>query len=209
MLRVLQEKKITRLGSTTSEAVDVRIIAATNQNLAQRVANGEFRLDLFYRLNVVEIELPPLRDRLADVPSIAQHFLSLFAQKHDKSVERFDPEVLNLFKQYHWPGNVRELQNVIEYSVIFSETDSITVNDLPDYLTRSIFKNLEVSDKPIYDTIEMSDAIENEERRLIAYWLEKTNGNISQVARQLRRSRTTIYRKIKHYGLNFYKPLSE
>lgn len=203
LLRVLQEKKIMRLGSSKAQPVDVRIIAATNHDLAQRIAQGAFRLDLFYRLNVVELKLPPLRDRVGDIVTIAEYFLSMFAKKYGKTIESFDPDVIHLFEQYQWPGNIRELQNVVEHSIIFSSKKSITLNDLPNYLRGQINvehsseKKESISDPLVFDPLDL------EEKRLIEYWLKKLNGNVSEVARRLNRSRSTIYRKIKKYGLDF------
>ncbi|MCL6632910.1 MAG: sigma-54-dependent Fis family transcriptional regulator [Alicyclobacillus herbarius] len=200
LLRVLQEKKVTRLGSSHAKPVDVRIIAATHQNLVERIARGEFRQDLFYRINVVELSLPPLRERTGDIVTIAKHFLATFARQYERPVTSLATETLELFTRYDWPGNVRELQNAVEHAVIFSETDAVTVNDLPTYLQVMVerFKALHYPDAPM----EHSDPWAEEEKKLIAYWLEKLDGNVSEVARRLRRSRSTIYRKMKYYGID-------
>ncbi|MBE3596131.1 MAG: sigma-54-dependent Fis family transcriptional regulator [Hydrogenibacillus sp.] len=200
LLRVLQEKKIVRLGASQAQTVDVRIIAATNHDLTQRIAQGAFRLDLFYRLNVVELSLPPLRDRDSDVMAIAEHFLSTFSTQYGKPAESFAPDVIRRFQQYPWPGNVRELQNVVEHAVIFSSDRTITMNDLPHYLREPIHAGHRSGKLET-----LSDPIEREERKLIAYWLEKVNGNVSEVARRLNRSRSTIYRKMKQYGLDDFR----
>ncbi|MBE3563494.1 MAG: sigma-54-dependent Fis family transcriptional regulator [Hydrogenibacillus schlegelii] len=195
LLRVLQEKKIMRLGSSNARLVDVRIIAATNHNLAERIAQGAFRLDLFYRLNVVEIALPPLRERAQDILLLAEFFLDKFAKQYGKSAASFDSDVVRLFERYAWPGNVRELQNVVEHAVIFSTGNVISLNHLPSYL---------LNEAPDSDSLPL-DPLEREEKKMIDYWLQKANGNVSEVARRLNRSRATIYRKIKQYGINLSK----
>ncbi|SFU45012.1 sigma-54-dependent Fis family transcriptional regulator [Alicyclobacillus macrosporangiidus] len=200
LLRVLQEKKVTRLGASHAEPVDVRIIAATHQHLAERIVRGAFRQDLFYRINVVELALPPLRERAGDIVLIANHFLAKFARQYGRPVTSFAEETLRLFTQYDWPGNVRELQNAVEHAVIFSQTDTITRKDLPSYL--QVMDERAKAPHHAGAPVEHPDPWAEEERKLIAYWLEKLDGNVSEVARRLRRSRSTIYRKMKQYGID-------
>jgi transcriptional regulator of acetoin/glycerol metabolism len=200
LLRVLQEKKVTRLGSSHAEPVDVRIIAATHQKLAERIARAEFRHDLFYRINVVELSLPPLRERTGDIVTIANHFLSTFAKQYDRPVTALGKETLELFTRYDWPGNVRELQNAVEHAVIFAATDTVATDDLPAYL-QAMVKGPGAPHHPNAQPAHL-DPWAEEEKRLIVYWLKKLDGNVSEVARRLRRSRSTIYRKMKQYGLD-------
>ncbi len=131
LLRVLEEKEFTRVGGNEPIKVDVRVVSATNKDLRRAIANGEFREDLYYRLNVVTIELPPLRERKEDIPLLAQHFLNKFALENDKEVTGFCPEATKSLLDYDWPGNVRELENAIERAVILAKDSLITVADLP------------------------------------------------------------------------------
>jgi len=134
LLRTLQERKIRRVGGTEEIAVDVRIIAATNQDLKKRIEQGRFRDDLFYRLHVISFEMPSLRKRKDDIPVLANHFLHKFCEKLGKSSKRFAPEVINTFESYPWPGNVRELENVIERIVAIEDRQTITQKSMPDEL---------------------------------------------------------------------------
>jgi two-component system response regulator HydG len=131
LLRALEEKKITRIGSNEEIEVDVRVITATNRNLRTMVKQEQFREDLYYRLNVVTIELPLLKDRREDILPLAEHFLKKFAKENNKSIKKFSPEVVEFFLNYSWPGNVRELENMIERGVILSKKSAITLAEIP------------------------------------------------------------------------------
>lgn len=189
LLRVLQEKEIVRLGSSKPVSVDVRIIAATNQNLEQLVKDGKFRSDLYYRLNVVQLALPPLRERGDDVLLLCSHLIRTFAQKHGKRVTAADDEVLAFLRSYHWPGNIRELENAIEHAVLFTAGERIHLSDLPGYLLPANRANPSTS------------PLEQEEKRLLAQLFRETNGNLSEIARRCNIARTTLYRKLKKYNM--------
>lgn len=134
LLRTLQDKKIRRVGGTKEIAVDARIIAATNQDLKKKIEEGKFREDLFYRLNVISFEMPPLRERKEDLPLFVNHFLKKYSMEIGKSMKRIAPDVMKLFESYPWPGNIRELENVIERTVAIEDRETITLDSLPDEL---------------------------------------------------------------------------
>lgn len=166
LLRALQEKEIERLGGTGTISVDMRIIAATNRNIEKEVADGRFRLDLYYRLNVFPIEMPPLRERRDDIPRLAKHFLKHFAAKNNRCVERLSEEALKCLLRYNWPGNIRELENLMERSVLLSRTDTIEQIPLP----------LHVRD--VQDTSWYLKTIDENEREHIETVLRRVNGRI-------------------------------
>lgn len=195
LLRVLQEREIVRLGSAKPIPIDVRVIAATNKNLEQLISLGEFRSDLYYRLNVVELHIPSLKERIDDIDLLCNYFAKEIAQTHVKKIPNIDSEVLMFFHQYNWPGNIRELMNVMEYAVLFSDNDYITLDALPN----SILKNNQPILKQIDDEL---TPLEFKEKKVISQLIKETNGNISETARRLKIARTTLYRKIKKYSLN-------
>jgi two-component system response regulator HydG len=202
LLRAIQEREIQRVGGEETIHVDVRIIAATNRDLAQEVRAGRFREDLFYRLNVVTLEVPPLRDRLEDIPLLAQHFLHQFAAKNRKSVKGFSPQAMDMLIKHGWPGNVRELENAIERAVILMTGDHITEKHLPlsiiqHYATQpesdSSFEVLDI-------TRDGQRSLGEIEREVILATLEETSGNKSEAARRLGITRKTLHNKLKQYG---------
>jgi len=193
LLRVLEEKEFTRVGGNELIKVDVRVISATNKDVKQAVANGQFREDLYYRLNVVTIELPPLRERKEDIPLLAQHFLKKFALGNQKDITGFSPEATDFFLNYEWPGNVRELENAIERAVILAKNSSIQVTDLPQ-------ENLLLA-----RSASPGGRLEEVEKNHIISVLNKTRGNYSQAARLLGISRMTLYNKARAYGLGVKK----
>ncbi len=186
LLRALEEKKITRVGGNEEIKVDVRFISATNKDLRDMVKQGNFREDLYYRLNVVKIELPPLKDRKEDILPLAEHFLKKYAEENDKNIKKFSPEVVKFMLNYSWPGNVRELENMIERGVILSKKNSITLDELPHDI--------------IHPTPVEGKTIEAVERNHIIRVLEETKGNISQAAKILGIRRMTLYNKLKKYN---------
>lgn len=190
LLRVLQEKEVVRIGSSKPIPIDVRIIATTNSNLGQLIAEKKFRSDLYFRLNVVELYLPKLKNRTGDINLLADYFASELAMMHEKSVPTINQNVLNFFDQYHWPGNIRELRNVMEYAVLFCVDDHITLDSLPN----SIIKRNE-KENIQFNPLELS------EKKNISQLIVETNGNISEIARQCEIARTTLYRKIEKYAL--------
>ncbi len=183
LLRVLQEHEIERVGDSTTRKVDVRVIAATNQNLAEKVKQGSFRQDLLYRINVVRLELPPLRERTEDIPQLTAHFLDIFNEKFAKNIRLASDEVMELFSVHTWPGNIRELEHAIEHACIICRSDVITLGDLPQELTRV------TSAKPAADTHSIKP-LTLEEALVMA------DGNKSRAARLLGISRRTVYRHL-------------
>jgi two-component system, NtrC family, response regulator HydG len=187
LLRVLEEKTVTRLGGSTPVRTDFRVIAATNQDLEAAVKEGRFREDLYWRLNVFVIDLPPLRDRQEDIPELAQHFLGRFTLAMNRPALRFSPEALETLRSYGWPGNVRELQNAVERAVVLGKPPTIEVADLPLRLAAS-------ADRP------GPLSLEEIEKAHIRRVLDGCDWNISQAAKLLGIDRGTLYAKIRRYG---------
>jgi len=214
LLRVLQERQFEPVGSNDTIEVDVRVILASNQPLEDLVASGEFRQDLYYRINVVSIELPPLRDRIGDIPLLAEHFLQETAREAKKQITGFTNEALDALRRYSYPGNVRELQNIIERAVVLTRATRIDMDDLaqqvidnstgkllPAHLQGSA--NPEVnwsSDNPL----PLRKALEDPEKRIILAALQANDWNRQKTADQLEVNRTTLYKKIKQYDLEEY-----
>ncbi|MDO8462193.1 MAG: sigma-54 dependent transcriptional regulator [Deltaproteobacteria bacterium] len=197
ILRVLQERRFEPVGSTKSREVDVRILAATNKNLEEAVRKGQFREDLFYRLNVIPIQIPPLRERKSDIPIFVKHFTALFNKESSKSINGFSDEAMHRLMQYNWPGNVRELENLVERVVILKGTGTIQVEDLPPHLlgeqATDFFSGVNIPDKGISFKTLVSDF----ESELIMKALQKTGGNKNKAAALLKLNRTTLVEKIK------------
>jgi two-component system response regulator AtoC len=185
LLRALEEKKITRVGGNEEIDVDVRVIAATNKDLRTMVKQGSFREDLYYRLNVVTIQLPALMERKEDILPLAEHFLRKFSKENNKVVKYFSPDVLEFMMNYSWPGNVRELENMVEHGVILSKNKEISVADLPP----DCIQPARTEGKTIEDVM----------RNHIMTVLEETKGNISEAAEILGIQRMTLYNKLKKY----------
>jgi Nif-specific regulatory protein len=193
LLRVIQEREFMRLGGNTTLKADVRLITATHRDLEEAVSRGVFREDLYYRLNVFPIYLPPLRERRADIPQLAEHFLAKYAGEHQKPPTRLSAPALDLLMQYPWPGNVRELENIMERAVLVCDEDTILSVHLPPSLQRV---------EPGGDNRRgLSAQIENLERELITEALRQTQGNQSQSAKLLDTSLRILGYKIKQYGL--------
>jgi DNA-binding NtrC family response regulator len=195
LLRVIQEHEIKRVGGTETTKIDVRIIAATNKNLEELVAEKKFREDLFYRLNVVSIHLPPLRERLDDIPFLADHFLRKYAAENEKPVSRISAEVLDLLLRYQWPGNVRELENVIERAVTLSPHSLILPEDLPRRLR---VEPSEISATSLPSQVSLTEL----EKIYIKKVLEETGGNKKRAADILGIDRRTLYRMAARYGIS-------
>jgi two-component system, NtrC family, response regulator AtoC len=193
LLRVLEEKEFTRVGGNELIKVDVRVVSATNKDIRKAIASGQFREDVYYRLNVVTIELPPLKERKEDIPLLAQHFLKKFALENQKEIAGFSPDATNFLLNYEWPGNVRELENAIERAVILAQNSNIEVTDLPHQnllLARSAPPGKRLKDA---------------EKNHILNILTETEGNYSEAARILGISRMTLYNKAREYGINVKK----
>ena len=189
LLRVLQTGEMQRVGSSRSRRVDVRVLAATNTDLAKAVAGGDFREDLLYRLNTVELHLPPLRERREDIPALASHFLQKQAKRYEKQLGGFDNEALNAMLDHPWPGNVRELEHVIERSVLMAHGDKIQPEDLGLRAPRA--------GAALLEGMTLDDA----ERYLIQKALERFDGNVSRAADALGLSRSAMYRRLQHHGI--------
>ncbi|MEO5376428.1 MAG: sigma 54-interacting transcriptional regulator [Magnetococcus sp. DMHC-6] len=210
MLRVLQEKVVEPVGSVKSVKVDVRVIAATHKNLEKEVAEGRFREDLFYRLNVVPLLVPPLRERGGDILMLARHFLDKSAKSQDRESVKLSEEVIEAFEHYHWPGNVRELENLMERLTILAD-DEVRMEDLPvkltegNYQTSGIELSIPASDFLIQhngeDQIDFNQEVATFENRLILSALDSTGWNKNKAARLLNLNRTTLVEKIKKKGL--------
>jgi len=192
LLQVLEEKVIRRVGETTTRAVDVRLICATNRDLEQEVAAGRFREDLFYRINVVAIHVPPLRDRVGDIPPLANYFLRRYASQLNKPVTGFEDQVITAFTSYHWPGNVRELQNVIERAVIMTQKRRIGLDDIGGRIAQTASgEGLMASGRRrVLDRNEVISA------------LKQTNGNVTRAAVLLATHRRHLQRLIKRYQID-------
>ena len=194
LLRVLQEREIQRLGGTVNQPVDVRIIAATNQNLKAAVQTGAFREDLFYRLAAFPIVVPPLRERREDIPLLAAHFLEKYTARGDKSISGLSAAALRVLLHHDWPGNVRELGNAVERAVLLATTDVLQVNNLPPDLSPIM------ASPPGQATPTAVPSLAAVERQAIAHALEAASHNVTEAARTLGVNRATLYRKLKKYG---------
>ena len=195
--RVLQEHQFERIGGLKPIKVNIRVIAATNQDLEKLVQQGRFREDLYYRLNVIPIKIPPLRERTSDIPLLVKHFLNEFSAKKAKKVKGFTPEAMNLLVQYSWPGNVRELENLMERLVILADREILEVSDLPErFLTPAKENHVLPLDIP-EEGIQLNEAVSEFERQLIIRALDKTGWVKNQAAQLLHLNRTTLIEKIK------------
>lgn len=195
LLRVLQDGEFERVGDSKTNHVDVRVIAATNQNLLELIAQGKFRKDLYYRLNIIAIEIPPLRERKGDIVLLLDEFIKKHSKHTSKKIEGISEDALKILLDYAWPGNVRELENVIERAIILCKDKIITPNDLP----KSLKINLGVMDEG--DTLKLKDALRSPEKDLILKALNSADWNRNDAARILGINRTTLYKKMHKFGL--------
>ena len=198
LLRVLQDKEITRVGGEEVIKVDVRLIAATNKDLIRAIEAEEFREDLYYRLNVVTIHVPPLRERQEDIPLLAQHFLNQFAQTNKKSIKGITPQAMDRLLKYDWPGNVRELMNAIERAVVLSRSAYLDEQELPPGVaTEALEEQVDRSTKAIPADVPLDEV----EKDTILKTLKSARGNKSETARRLGITRRTLHKKLKKYGV--------
>jgi DNA-binding NtrC family response regulator len=202
ILRVLQDRRFMHLGGTTEIQVDVRIVAATNVNLQEAVREGRFREDLFYRLNVICLELPPLRSRREDIPLLAAHFLRFYAEENGTEARSLSPEALRVLMDYEWPGNVRELENAMERGVVLSTTRTITPDLLPSQLTGSTYSSSLLDHKP---DASLFDLMEEIERRIISDRLERCHWNQTEAAEYFKIPLSTLNQKIKRLNVEVRK----
>lgn len=199
LLRVVQEREIQRVGSDSTIQVDVRILAATNRDLREEVSSGKFREDLFYRLNVVNLRVPALRERMDDVPLLAQHFLDKYAARNRKRVKGFTPLAMDMLLKYEWPGNVRELENALERAVILVPGEYISERELPLGITQP-HPGREETAQAAKSIIGVT-SLEELEKQAVLSALEASRGNKSDAARKLGITRRTLYKKLKGYGM--------
>ncbi|MEJ2038289.1 MAG: sigma-54 dependent transcriptional regulator [Desulfosarcinaceae bacterium] len=200
LLRVLQHKEVQRVGGEEVVPVDVRIVAATNRDLQAEVAAGRFREDLFYRLNVMALNVPPLRERRDDIPLLADHFLHKYAEKNRKSVKGFAPLAMDMLLRHDWPGNVRELENAIERAVILLTGEHITEKQLPLQIVENYPGQDSATDFPP-PAMDGTRSLEDIEKQAILATLEATQGNKSETARRLGITRKTLHKKLKSYDI--------
>ncbi len=190
LLSTLQNREITPLGANKAEAIDVRLVCATNKNLSKMIDDGDFREDLLYRINTIQIELPPLRERGEDITILAKHYIDIFTRKYEKPKLKLSKQVINSLNAYHWAGNVRELKHAMERAVILSDGGELTELDF----------NLNKRAK-VETTTDTPISLEDSEKAIIANSMKRHNGNISHVAKELKIGRQTLYRKIEKYGI--------
>ncbi|MBO7091369.1 MAG: sigma-54-dependent Fis family transcriptional regulator, partial [Victivallales bacterium] len=209
LLRVLETHQFERVGGSETLTVDVRVVAATNRDLRAMVEQGTFREDLFYRLNVVNIRIPPLRERREDIPEILDFYLKKSAADNGKDVSDISPEALGVLMAYDWPGNVRELRNCVERMVVFARGATLTMTDVPADIRSAVGEQFEAKAMPP-KAAETASAeslpnvglnVKENEKSLILKALEECGGNRSQAALKLNISRRTLYRKLHEYGL--------
>ena len=191
LLTVIERKEVIKVGSTKTIPIDIRLICATNNNIHQMVADETFRQDLLYRINTVEIQLPPLRERTGDIPILAAHFLKIYSKKYKKNITRISNEALNKLNQYRWPGNVRELQHAIERALIMSESSRLEADDF------ILSSHARKSDELEIQTYNLDEI----EKNVIMKVMKQNQGNISQAASELGLTRTSLYRRMEKYGL--------
>jgi two-component system, NtrC family, response regulator HydG len=198
LLRVLQEQSFEPIGGAQTIHVDIRVIAATNRHLETEIETGRFREDLYYRLNVVTLPIPPLRDRREDILLLADHFLKKYAEKNRRLIKGFVPRTTDLLMRYPWPGNVRELENAVERAVILARGDMITPEDLPDAIRKAGPED-EITAAASFPT---GKSLKEMEKEMILQTLQDTNGNRTRTAEILGISRRTLQMKLKEYGVN-------
>jgi DNA-binding NtrC family response regulator len=206
ILRVLQDRKFMHLGGTNEVQVDVRVIAATNVDLRQQVREGKFREDLFYRLNVITVDLPPLRNRREDIPLLVEFFLRKFSEENEKPLRRFIPEALHPLMDFAWPGNVRELENVVERAVVLSTGTTVGPDLLPDYIGRRGLGAAVLDHRPDASLFEI---LEDCERRVITDMLERSNWNQTEAAERFRIPLSTLNQKIKRLSIEIRRRAKE
>jgi transcriptional regulator with PAS, ATPase and Fis domain len=197
LLRVLQERRVHRIGGTREVTLDARVIATTNRDLDEAVHRGQFRSDLLFRLKVIHIPLPPLRERTSDIPVLVEHFLGLFAARLGKKVRHLSPEVMDAFLRYPWPGNIRELENVLEGEVNLADPEQTVLDEVPEALRPRPFQTF-ASPAAMGPNLTIDEA----EKELLIQALQRHGGSVPEVARALGVSRGTVYNKMRRYALD-------
>jgi two-component system response regulator PilR (NtrC family) len=201
LLRVLQEKEFMRLGGTKTIKVDVRIIAATNSDIEELIRQKAFRKDLFYRLNVIKIELPPLRDRKEDIPLLAKHFIDVYSRENKKEIEGISEDVFEILDEYNWPGNVRELENLVERAVVLSKSRIITRSSLPPFFLREEAAD-EGGPEPLEGSLDFKERTQYYQKKIILTALKQTRGVQKKAARMLGVKPTTLNEMIKRLEID-------
>ena len=201
LLRILQEQEFERLGGTKTIKCDVRILAATNKDLDKLVEKGSFREDLYYRLRVIPIEIPPLRERRSDIPLLVHHFLEIMKKAKKKKIKGISKEAMKDLLNYDWPGNVRELENIVERMVILTENDHLSVEDLPEKVAQGSTPDATIQTVIPDEGFSLSNAINEYEKQLIINALEKSDWVKNRAAKLLKMNRTTLVEKIKKQGI--------
>jgi len=207
LLRVLQDGEFERVGETRTRKANVRIIAATNQNLQNLIREGKFRHDLYYRLNIISLELPPLRERKEDIPVLVEHFIDKHSRVLRKQLQGVADEALNRLSAYHWPGNVRELENVIERACVLTKGPLILADDLPESVLALAHKLEQNPEGFEADGARLKDALRDPEKKIILDALEKNGWNKKQAAEALGINRTTLYKKMNLFGIKTKRAL--
>jgi len=202
LLRVLQEQEVERIGSNKQIKLDVRIISATNVNLEEEVRKGAFRDDLFYRLNVIPVILPPLRDRVEDILPLVRHFLAKYCKEMDRPLMNIAKEALIALEVYQWPGNVRELENVVERTVALTEGDQITLSDLPSNITKSYSEQEELPTRVTLRGVDLGKVLTDIEQKMISDALSLSDGVKARAAALLNLNRTTLVEKMRRLGMD-------
>jgi two-component system response regulator AtoC len=208
LLRVLQEHTFTPVGANREVKADVRIVAATNKDLEKEIKEGRFREDLYYRLNVMPIFLPPLRERAEDIPSLVHHFVDKFNQEHAAKIEGITSEVLTTLEAFHWPGNIRELENAIEHAFVVETSNKLTYFSIPEYIRKATRKTTTIFNNPTrpsplgFDSMDWEKGKEAFERDFIIHALKSNHGRINLTAEQANIPKNTLLRKIKKYSIN-------
>jgi two-component system nitrogen regulation response regulator NtrX len=212
LLRVLQENELLRVGGTQPIRFDVRVIAATNKNLEKEIQAGNFRDDLFFRIAVIPIHVPPMRERREDILILVNYFLNQLAQAYGRRAKRIAPEAGAILENYHWPGNVRELRNIVERLMIMGEAETITAEqvrqalpmfDLPVASASVLTKTNEAMEQAAEadETLSLRDRVEHFERQLLSRVFQNVRGNVSEMARRLRTDRANLHRKLQRYNI--------
>lgn len=192
LLRVLETRQFERVGGNKTININVRIIAATNKDILAEISKGSFREDLFYRINVMNIHLPPLRERMGDFPLLLNHFIKKYNERFTKTVTNFSPETYNLLQDYKWPGNIRELENVIEHCFVLCKSDIIKTEHLPDRIKNS----------NLFKVSKSNNLVQDAEETMIVNALKKHSGNRTKASKELNINPSTLWRKMKKLGID-------
>ena len=208
LLRVLETKRVRKVGDTAEHEVNIRLVAATNRELAELVKEGQFREDLYYRLNVVPILLPPLRERQGDIPLLAMRFLERFCKKTEADIKGFTPEAMCQMESYHWPGNVRELRNIVERLAILCDGDRIELRHLPAEIRQAQVRTAITQLPPTWEEFKRlkhqigKAAVDDLERRFVIAALKRSAGNVSKAAEEVGIQRTNFHALMRKHGLS-------